>query len=159
MKTVDFKTSPYFSGTILFVAGVFALVAVVVITASMVTGIIMLTACLAVFTTHYRLRIDFEKKVYHDYVWIFGMNHGEKGKFETIEYLFIKKNKVSQTMNLRVASSTIRKDVYDGYLKFSENHKLHLITKDNKKDLAAKLDVISRQLKVKVIDYSVMQQT
>ena len=57
-------------------------------------------------------------------------------------------------MSVRVASTTIRKDVYDGYLKFSEQEKIHLITKDSKKDLVKKLREISASLKVKIIDYS-----
>jgi DNA repair protein RadC len=57
-------------------------------------------------------------------------------------------------MHLRVASSTIQKEVYDGYLKFSEQEKLHLLTLDNKENLIKKLRVISSQLKASLVDYS-----
>lgn len=57
-------------------------------------------------------------------------------------------------MSMRIASSTIQKEVYDGYLKFSEKDKIHLLTKDNKNDLIAKLKVMSAALKVKIVDYS-----
>jgi hypothetical protein len=97
-----------------------------------VIGLIILLISLIVFTTHYRLTVNFDTKEYHDYVWILGLKNGVKGRFETIEYLFIKKNKVSQTMNLKSLSSTIRKDVYDGYLKFSDKDKIHLLTNDSK---------------------------
>lgn len=154
MSVVDFKTSGYFSWTIIFLGFVLAFVGFLFIIENPVVGVIQLLISLIIFTTHYRLKIDFDNKVFHDYLWILGLKNGDKVKFETIEYLFIKKSKVSQTMSVRVASTTIRKEVYDGYLKFSEQEKIHLITKDSKKDLVKKLREISTSLKVKIIDYS-----
>jgi len=61
---------------------------------------------------------------------------------------------VTQTMHLRVVSSTIRKEVFDGYLKFSEQNRIHLLTMDSKESLIKKLKRISALLKVRVIDYS-----
>ena len=83
-----------------------------------------------------------------------GFKNGEKGKFERVEYVFVKKSAISQKMQLKAANSTIRKEVYDGYLKFSEEEKIHLITKDNKQDVVKKLREISTMLNVKIIDYS-----
>lgn len=154
MKTLDFKTSGYFPGTFIFTAVILCIVAVPVIFMNVIAGLIMLLVSVIIFTTHYRFAIDFEHKVFHDHVWILGFRSGEKRKFERIEYLFIKTNKVSQTMSLKVASTTITKEVYDGYIKFSEDEKVHLISKDSKKDLIAKLRPISNALNIKVIDYS-----
>ncbi len=154
MNAIDFKTSGYFSPTITFVGGLLGILGAAVLITNTIAGIIMLLLGFIVVTTHYRISINFDKKIYHDYVWILGFKSGDKCNFENIEYLFIKKNKISQTMSLRVASSTIRKEVYDGYLKFSEDNKLHLLTKDSKNDLIKKLRTISKSLKVKIIDYS-----
>jgi hypothetical protein len=55
---------------------------------------------------------------------------------------------------MHVASTTIRKEVYDGYLKFSNEEKIHLLTKDNKKEIVERLEEISGKLGVKLIDYS-----
>ena len=158
MKVIDFKTSGYFSWTLSFAGGLLGAAGLAFVFTNPVVGVILLLISLIVFTTHYRLRIDFDNKVFHDYLWILGLKNGDKGKFENVEYLFIKKSKVSQTMHLRVASSTIQKEVYDGYLKFSEKDKIHLMTKDNKSDLIKKLRVISIALKVKIIDYSEGEQ-
>lgn len=119
-----------------------------------IIGMILWFISLIIFTTHYRLRIDPENKVYHDYLWILGFRSGEKGKFITLEYLFIKKNTVSQTMRLRVASSTIQKDVFDGYLKFSDQHKIHLLTLSSKENLINRLKFMAALLKTRIIDYS-----
>jgi hypothetical protein len=155
MNNVDIRISLYFPLTFIFfgtLSGVGGLA--LVFSGSPVIGLVLVVAGLILVTTHYRLAINFDKKTYHDYVWILGLKHGGKVKFENIEYLFIKKNKVSQTMRVRVASSTIQKEVYDGYLKFSEKDKIHLLTKDNKADLVARLNAISDALKVKIVDYS-----
>ncbi|MCB0489397.1 MAG: hypothetical protein KDC99_13035 [Cyclobacteriaceae bacterium] len=57
-------------------------------------------------------------------------------------------------MRLKVASTTIRKEVYDGYLRFSETNKIHLLTMDDKSKLINKLKAIAPQLNSRVIDYS-----
>ncbi|MGE0589801.1 MAG: hypothetical protein AB7O48_14585 [Cyclobacteriaceae bacterium] len=57
-------------------------------------------------------------------------------------------------MRLKAASTTIRKVVYDGYLKFSETNKIHLLTMDDKSKLIARLKAIYQKLNIRVIDYS-----
>lgn len=154
MRKIDFKTSPYFSSTITLAGTLVGIGGLAIVFTNPILGAILLLLGIIVLTTHYRLAISLDKKVYHDYVWMLGFRIGDKGSFENIEYLFVKKSKVSQTMHVRVASSTIRKEVYDGFLKFSESHKLHLVTKDSKNELIKKLRVISTALTVKIIDYS-----
>src|SRR5215204_3440236 len=109
MKIDDFKTSGYFSGTIIFVGILLTLTGLFVMLSYLIVGAIIIIVSVIIFTTHYRLRIDFDNKTFHDYVWLLGTKHGEKGVFDKLEYLFIKKSKVTQTMSVRVASSTIRK--------------------------------------------------
>lgn len=154
MNKIDFRTSRYFPWTITLLGVLLGLAGLSLMLNGPVIGGILMVICLLTLTTHYRIRIDFDKKIYHDYVWLLGLKIGDKGGFENIEYLFIKKSKVNQTMNLRVASTTIRKEVYDGYLKFSDDNKLHLVTNESKKDLLDKLRLISTALKIKIIDYS-----
>ncbi len=154
MKKADFKTSPYFSAIFIFL-GVFLLsVGLLLLSTKIIAALILFFFSLIIFTTHYRLSIDFDTKTFHDYVWFLGFKNGEKGKFEHVEYLFVKKSTISQKMQLKAANSTIRKEVYDGYLKFSETEKIHILTKDNKKDVLAKLQEISATLNVKIVDYS-----
>ena len=154
MRVIDFKTSGYFSGTIMFF-GIFLLfIGLLVMATHGPVGLIMPLISIIIFSTHYRLKVDLDNKVFHDYLWILGIKHGEKGKFDQVEYLFIKRSKVSQTMRLKAASTTIRKEVYDGYLKFSETNKIHLLTEDDKTELIRKLKVMSEKLSSKIVDYS-----
>lgn len=155
MKIIDFKVSGYFSMTFLILGGILVFFGLIALLESLwLLGLLLWLVSLLIFTTHYRLRIDVETKTFHDYLWVLGMKHGEKGKFDAVEYLFIKKAKVSQTMSVKVASTTIEKDVYDGYLKFSDGNKIHLLTKDSKVALQKRLNVIAEKLQTKITDYT-----
>jgi hypothetical protein len=154
MTRIDFRTSNYFpdfirlGGIALLFTGLLAFLT------NVTAGIILCFIGFILVSSHYRLTIDFPEKIYRDYLWILGLKKGEARKFEHIEYIFIKRNMMSQTMNLRVASSTVTKYVFDGYLKFSEQDKVYLLSRDNKKNLIKKLKQISAKLNVKILDYS-----
>ncbi len=154
MNVIDFKTSAFFSGRIIFVGILLAVFALFVVLKSLLAGLIIFIISVVIFTTHYRLRIDFVKKAYFDYVWFMGLKNGDHGKFGRIDYLFIKKSRVSQKMNHIVISSTIQNEIYDGYLKFSDGEKIHLLTKESKTGLLEKLKVISGKLNTRIVDYS-----
>jgi hypothetical protein len=154
MAVIDFKTSPFFSGRIIFVGILLAVLGLFVAVKSILAGILLFIVSVLIVTTHYRLRIDFAKKVYFDFVWFLGLKNGDQGKFDEIEYLFIKKSRVSQKMNHIVISSTIQNEIYDGYLKFSNGEKIHLLTKESKDVLLKKLKLISHKLNTRIIDYS-----
>lgn len=154
MKVVDFKACNYFSPMATTMAVVLIPAALLTLSASIVAGVIILAVCIIILTTHYRLKIDFENREFYDYVFFLGFKSGEKGYFDTIQYLFINAKHVSQTVNSRVSSMTVRKVVYDGYLKFSDKEKIHIATKDSKSALIKKLRTISNQLHIKIIDYT-----
>lgn len=156
MKTFDFKTSGYFPWHMILVGGVLAVVSISMLVASLfIGGLIVLLISLLILTTHYRCRIDFDKKVYQDYVWVLGMRNGAKTPFDDVQYIFIKQSQESHTMGLRAANTTIHKSVYDGYLKFSETDKIHIVTKENKEDLIQKLRPIATKLQIEILDYTV----
>ncbi|MEZ4972486.1 MAG: hypothetical protein R2820_04215 [Cyclobacteriaceae bacterium] len=154
MKPIDFKTLPYFSGTMTFLGVLLLFSGLWMMSMNILVGLVLVLLSVVILTTHYRVSIDLDNKSFHDYLWILGIRRGERGQFDNLEYLFIKKNKISQTMRLKVASTTVRKEVYDGYLRFSVSHKIHLLTMDDKSKLMNRLKVIAQQLNSRVIDYS-----
>jgi hypothetical protein len=155
MKVVNFKTSSYFSATAVICAVILLPLGVVTLFANLVIGLVLLAISVLILTTHYRLEIDFGNKTYYDYVSLLGfLKQGERGSFETVQYLFIKTNRVSQTVNSRVSSMTVTKMVFDGYLKFSDEDKIHIASRDNKNNLVKKLQTISNQLSIQIIDYT-----
>lgn len=128
--------------------------AVVVIFFHFLIGLSLLIGGVLIFTTHYRLMIDLDRRVYRDYVWIMGIKHGKMASFEKIEYLFMKKSRTVQNMYARVYTTSLQKDVYDAYLRFSETEKLHLVTRESKRLLVKQVESLAAQLGVQVIDYT-----
>lgn len=154
MRIIDLKTSAYFSGMIMIAGAALVLMSVIVFFVKLWLALFLFMCGIVIFTTHYRLRVDLDKKVFFDYVWILGIKSGEHGAFDHIEYIFIKKSNVSQTMNHRAGSTVLRKEVYDGYLKFSDVNKIHLASRDSKKDLVKQLQPLAMQLNVRMIDHT-----
>lgn len=155
MSSIDFRTAAYFSLPFHLVAAAFDLFGLIALLEGVWwLAVLLWVVSLLVFTTHYRLQLDLSTKTYHDYLWVLGMKIGEKGSFDGVEYVFIKKAKVSQTVHARVASTTIEKEVCDAYLKFSNGTTLHLFTKDSREAVLQKLKKIAEQLKTEIIDYT-----
>jgi hypothetical protein len=156
MKPIDFKTSNYFTGMPHFGGFVALAAGILLLTAGKyILGGVACISAFAVLTTHYRIQVDFDRKIYSEYIFFFGMKTSrESGAFDLIEYIYIKKCRVSQQLNSRVQSTTIHKWQYDGYLKFSEEKKIHLITSDDKTILKTRLRSIAETLRTKVVDYS-----
>ena len=152
MKIIDFRTSGYFPGSIMFLGILLLGAGIIIFLKSWIAGVILFLTGVTIFTTHNRLRIDLESKVFLDYLWVLGFKRGTICPFESLQYIFIRKVMVSQKMNTRVSTTTIRKEVYKGYLKFSEENKIFLAENEQKERLVAKLRIISEKLHVEVVD-------
>ena len=155
MRVHDFKTSGYFPFHVMIVGGVMTAIGISMLAGGIyIGGLVVLLIGLLIVTAHYRCRIDFDKKIYQDYVWVLGLRAGKKIPFDEIQYIFIKAGQESQTMGLRAANTTLRKSVYDAYLKFAENEKIHLVTRDSRDRLVRQMQPIAEKLQVDIIDYS-----
>jgi hypothetical protein len=155
MKVFNFKTSSYFPATAVIFGVLLLPVGVILLFAYVAAGLAVLLTGIILLTTHYRLEIDLENKTFFDYVSFMGfLKSGERGRFDTVQYLFINTNRVSQTVNSRVSTMTVKKMVFDGYLKFSDENKIHITTKNYKDNLVKKLRPISDQLNIPIIDYT-----
>jgi hypothetical protein len=156
-KRIDFRTSQYFYGGFI-VAGVIILVfGILLLFVNIWVGISLLITGIVITSTHYRLRIDFDNKLYRDYVWFLGMSIGPSNRFDQIEYFYIKSGRQSRTMQLRVARTTAHTVVFDGFLKFSEANKVHVVTKESRQSLINKLTPMATALNVRIVDYTQSQ--
>ena len=154
MQRFDFFTSTFFPGGLMVGGALLLLFGLVIATVQIWIGLVLMVVGSVILTTHYRFRINLSERVYCDYVWFMGLKIGAAKKFEHIEYFFIKTGQESRTMNMRVASTTIHKQIYDGYLRFSEQDKVHIATKDNREGILKKLSPMSDALKIPIMDYT-----
>ena len=149
---IDFHTSPYFPGS-LRTLGVFLLLTIF-IPGHLAVKIPFTLFGVILITTHYRLSFDTANKVYSDYVWVLGFKRGDWDRFERVEYLFIKRNRMRQNLNSMMSTQTIHIAVYDGYLRISEKNKIHLLTSRNKEAVMKKLKALASILNVDILDYT-----
>lgn len=154
MKPLDLRTSSYFSMPFKFAAVIILAAGLTLLFVNLYIGVAAVVVGIVILTTHYRLTIDLQNSSYHDYLWILGLKSGEKGKFDLIQYVFINKNKVSETMHSRAHSSTFVRDEYNGYLKLSERKKIHLASDEDKTALVHGMRRISQQLNCDLLDYT-----
>jgi hypothetical protein len=154
IKPLDIRTGAYFSGAIfylgigmilpgLFLTKVYPLAILPFFLISMIT-----------LTTHHGLEVDVNAKCYREYVWLLGLKLGQWEIFERMEYIFIKRNKESQTIHSRISSRDLHYEVYNGYLRFSETNKVHVATTRNRESLLKSLKPIAKHLHLEILDYS-----
>ena len=151
-NVINFRTSGYFHWYYYIIAIIFLPTGLALLVSQWMIGVVLLVLSILILTTHYRMEVNFRNKTYHDHLWILWMKKGEKKSFEKIDFLFIKSGHVSQTMHYKSLSSTVEKTVYDGYIQFSVNDKVHMLTKDDEEVLYYRLEKIAAQLGVEVKD-------
>jgi hypothetical protein len=154
MAVIKIRTGSFFPNGLVFSGGIVAAAGFLGIFVDWELGVPIFMTGLVVSTTHHRLIIDTDSKIYRDCVWFFGFNSGPKIKFDTIEYVFIKTSRESSTMYGRVNRTTVDKRVFDAYLRFSETDKIHLATRDYKPNLLRKVQPIATRLSVPINDYT-----
>jgi len=123
-------------------------------TGRIVLSVVFGLICVLVLTTHYGLSVNTAEKTYRDYFSVLGVRKGPTKPFEKIDYLFVKKNKLTQGGSLVSLSYLFKRDQYDGFIKFDGADKIHLATRDTKSELMKVLGSIARGLHVEIVDYS-----
>ena len=83
-----------------------------------------------------------------------GVRFGKKVKYRDVEYLFVKMNKVSRTFTSRIQSTTISDNEFDGYIRFSEQEKIHLFSNRNRMVVLKKMTPLAQAIGVQIIDYT-----
>jgi hypothetical protein len=155
MKT-RFKGESYFPIQVKIVAASLIFIGLVVLLNSPWLGIVIWLVAIIGLTSYYGVEVDTEKKKYREFVFLCGLRIGSEKSYTTIDYIFIKPNRQSQTMHLRAVSSKVTSDVFDSYIKFSDDEKIHLMRMNSKTQLIKKVVVFATMLNVEVVDYSVV---
>jgi hypothetical protein len=154
MKSISVNTGEYFPWHVKLVAGFIALAGITQVQSNLILGSVLILGGIIIFTTRYYFQIDMQNKRYRDGVSVMGLKLGDKKSFDAIEYLFIKSNKVSRTYNSRVTTKTIAGIEFDGYIKFSEDEKIHLFRNKERQIVLDKLLHLSRLTETSVMDYT-----
>ena len=153
-KTITFKVLPYFPIRFVWVFAI-SLVSLYSLVENkywlLAATVILIIVCM---TTQYRVDVSPSNKWFKEYVWILGMKNGDLVKFSQLDYLFINKGKVTQTVGSRVQSTTVTKDEYRGFIKFDDDEKIHILTHSNHDKLVKMMSSASHTLQTRLFDYS-----
>jgi hypothetical protein len=114
-------------------------------------GLLLSVVCL---TTFYKVDIHVAERWYREYIWVLGIKSGSRISYQTIDYLFINKGRITETTRSHIQSTTISHEEYRGFIKFDGQEKIHLLTHHNHAILIRNMIETGRQLHAPLIDYS-----
>ena len=103
-------------------------------------------------TTHQAVIIDPNLKFFKKHIWILGLIKGSKVFFDKIEYLYITSGQFSQQYGPIYPRFSAAGKIYYGFIKFSEENKILLCQKSDKKNLISKMNKYAEKLGVKIKD-------
>lgn len=149
---VDFKTQFFFPGGVVFAGVVLIVVAPLVLFSQLAPGLMVLFGGLIIATTHVRVSIDLHQKIYREYIFFLGLRVGKSERFHELDYLFVRKTKVSQRLASRASSATVHSERYEGYLHYDGDVMLHLFSQGKKAKVVDQLNKLSTQLNLRVVD-------
>lgn len=154
MKPVGFRTGYYFTGGIMFLGVALVLPGIFISKIHILATLPFFLVSVIILTTHYGLEIDITRKLHREYVWLMGLKFGPWEPFMSMEYIFIKKNRVAQTMHSLLNAHETHSEEYDAYLKFTETDKVHLGSAKRKEKLIKRMQGVAHQLQLDIIEYS-----
>jgi hypothetical protein len=152
--TLQVNTGWYFQGPPRWAGYGILVMALPVAVASPVWGVLLALLGIIIITTHYGVEIDANSKSYREYTWFLGLKNGKRETYDSIQYFFLKPGRVSRTYNSRIQSTTIRDIEYNGFLKFSESEKVHIVSDSEKQKALDKILNLALKLNTNVLDYS-----
>lgn len=139
----------------------FQLVAVVMIVgstaaffSSVILASILLVIGVLILTGYSGVLVNKSEKTFKEYNSFLFIKSGTTKNYEGIEKIFINANKVSQKIYTAhtLNSNTFKNVIYDGYLKFDDGAKVHLMAKKDKDVLMNKLKEIADFMEVDIQD-------
>ena len=119
-------------------------------------SLILFLASVFVIVSSEGTEINTTNNTFREYTSYMFIKSGKFNRFPPIEKIYITKGKETQIMHTAHTnhSSTFESIVHNGYLKFSTGEKIHLLRTKNKDRLIEKLALLSKGLKVEIVDHS-----
>jgi hypothetical protein len=156
-RILDYKTQYYFEWRLAWgSAGAFGSIELLM-TAHPLAGTVVLIFTILIFTTRYGFEMNPGLNYYREYLWILGFKKGKPTNFDSVDYVFLTKGKISQAMNSQISTKYVSKYVYHAYIKFNEQEKIHLLTHEDRATVVNLLQGMAKDLKCDIKDYTIPQ--
>ena len=150
----DFKFGFFFPWTFRFLGALAAVGSVFLLINFNWLGLPLLFVGLLIIFSYEGAEVDHQKKVYKEYASWLVIKTGKWRTYDAIDKVYI--NKIHETQRMYSAhtskSSIFSNAVYHGYLKFSSNEKILLLSKKNKANMVKRLEGFAKAVGVPLVD-------
>ena len=153
-EKLNIKNGSLFPWHFQVVAAALVMGSLTAFSSNIILAVVLLLIGVFMLTSYSGVLIDHSEKSYKEYSSYLFIKVGETKHFDDVDKIFINGNNVSQTVYTAhtLNSKTFKNMVYDGYLKFTNGEKVHLISSKNKKKLMIQLEKASEYLSTEVQD-------
>lgn len=150
----DLKADKLFPLHFRFVGGVLVVVGMAALLSSIILAVILVAVGGAMLTGYAGIEFYKQEKKYREYNSFLFLKNGARKNYDGVEKIFINSKNVSQRMYTAHTShsSNIHHVEYNAYLKFGEQHKIHLKSMKNKEALIKALGPLAQYLDTQVVD-------
>lgn len=107
---------------------------VLTLVGNVVVGIPVLLMALGLSFTMLGCNIDIKSKTITDFISVLGIVFGQAEKYSELKKILLKENEISQVLNSRGSSTTLRYTIYNAYLFYDDGSVL--LTGDKNKMVA-----------------------
>lgn len=152
----SYNTGHYFGTGVRVFGWITSFLAVMMIVNGSVAAYVILPAALITQFAHYRTEFDLAHMTYREGVRWAGLTFGAMQPLPGFDFLYLKCNRYSQTIESRASMSKLKFEKYDGYLKLADGIKLHLLQRKTKEQALREMQQIARDLNVDLRDLTEM---
>jgi hypothetical protein len=140
-----------------FLAVIVLIVSLALITERTVLSVVLMAASVFILSGHSGIEIDKKENYYREYNSFFLIKLGEKIKYAGIEKIYVNTSKMrEQLYTAHTSHSSVFINMeFNGYMKFEDGTKVHVLSRRKKADLTKALKKISQFLNVRVEDNTV----
>jgi len=119
-----------------------------------IISVIPIVISLLIFTGQTGVEIDRSNSTMKEYNSFVFIRFGKIITYQAVDRIFINSTRQSQRFSTMHTSksSSFHTQVWNGYLKFDDGTKIHLLTARSKEKLAKKLEALASFLKAAIID-------
>lgn len=151
---IDIKNGSLFPWYFKVLAACMVIGAITLLLTNLLLAMILLFIGLIILTGYSGIIIDEKEKTYKEYNSFLFFKRGITKNFDSVEKIYVNQNRASQKIYTAhtLNSKTFNNIIFDGYLKFSDGTKVHLMAKKDKNVLMNKLKPITELLGVDIFD-------
>ncbi|GGG07871.1 hypothetical protein [Pontibacter amylolyticus] len=153
----SYHTGHYFSASARALGWLTTTLAITMIVNGSVAAYAFLPTAIITQFTHYRTEFDLAQMTCREGVRFAGITLGEMLPLAGIDFLFVKRNNYKRVSESRGSMSTFQFECYDGYIKLSDDVKLHLLQRKTKEQAMQEMQQMAQDLQAELRDLTDMK--